>query len=174
MQPTILTSTGRTFNFLHPEQCEFVIEDIAHALSNICRFTGHPREFYSVAQHAFYVSTIVPPQHARAALLHDGTEAYLSDMSSPLKALMPAYKELEHKVERLLLSSFGLPPDLHPCIKQADLEMLATEKRDLMPPNAMDWTILDGIRPRQDLCITPWPPGMAKAFFLKRYQELTS
>ena len=61
MQPTILTAAGRYFDFLAPERSVIGIDEIAHALSNICRFTGHTRDFYSVAEHSVHVSRLVPP-----------------------------------------------------------------------------------------------------------------
>lgn len=176
MNPTILTHQGSEINFEDSFNNVYNIEDIAHALSNLCRFTGHTREFYSVAEHSYYVSTIVPPQHALAGLLHDAAEAYLGDVSSPLKALLPDYKTLERQIEMQIFQTFDLPASLPAEVKHADLVMVATEKRDLMPVTANQWPGLAarGIHPRADLVIRPWPPGQAKAFFLARFKELTT
>lgn len=99
MTPHILTYTGLHFPLLKPEYFHFNILDIAHALSQLCRFTGHTSSFYSVAQHSVMVASLVPADQALAALMHDAAEAYLGDVSSPLKALLPDYKLIETNVE---------------------------------------------------------------------------
>lgn len=171
MSPDILTQSGNYFDFTKPEECDFDIYDIAHALSNICRFTGHTRRFYSVAQHSVLVSLVVDPQHAMAGLLHDAAEAFIGDVSRPLKAMLPDYKAIEQRVEAAVLGRFGLPPKLPPVVKTADLVMLATEKRDLMPRSGNLLTVLSGFEPRPEP-ITPVSPQLAKRMFLARYEQL--
>jgi uncharacterized protein len=173
MGPTIQTSSGSYFDFVDPDKSEFTIVDIAHALSNICRFTGHVRQFYSVAQHSILVSYDVPLHDALAALLHDAAEAFLGDVSSPLKQLLPDYKLIEARVEAAVLKRFGLPPVLPPSIKLSDLRALAAEKRDLMPQNpGGGWEVLRNIEPLKNK-IFPWRSNEAKLVFLDRYYELT-
>lgn len=177
MIPSILTATGRYFKFTEPDPDSVCIVDIATALSRLCRFTGHTTRFYSVAQHSVYVSRIVPPEYALQGLLHDASEAYLGDVSSPLKQLLPDYKAIEHRVEAVIMSVFGLPFPLHPSIKQADLRMLMTEKRDLMPEPMTgaehgEWDWLSEIEPTKKR-IVPLYPNAARELFLKRFSELT-
>jgi hypothetical protein len=166
----IVTYTGRIFNPLDPSPDDIAIEDIAHALGNICRFTGHVREFYSVAQHSYLASQIVPAEHALTALLHDASEAYLSDVSRPIKTQPEfgnTYKRYEERLERAIADRFGLQWPWPSEVKRADEALLRTEQRDLMP---------DLLRFEGDYylfgTISGWTPGRAKAAFLSRYFEL--
>jgi len=91
----IRTYTGRFVNVFQPTPEMICIEDIAHSLSNQCRFGGHLAQFYSVAQHSINCAGLVSSAHTKAALLHDSSEAYLMDIPSPIKAKMPEYKKIE-------------------------------------------------------------------------------
>jgi 5'-deoxynucleotidase YfbR-like HD superfamily hydrolase len=125
------------------------------------------------------VSRIVPPEFALQGLLHDAAEAYLGDVSTPLKQLIPEYKVIEHRVERVICQAFDLPFPLDPSIKQADLRMLVTEKRDLMPrPTKNNYTTDEEawfpffmVDPLEQ-SIEPMSASRAKRAFLDRYAEL--
>lgn len=169
----ILTARGRHFDYLDPRLDDIDILDIAQGLANECRFGGHTRGFYSVAQHAWLASQIVPPEHALEALLHDASEAYCKDIPLPLKLLLPDYRDIEARVDGAIRAAFGLPLTMSPAVKQADRVLLATERRDLMPADETPWAILDGIEPLPRK-ITTMQPSRAQAVFLKRYVELTN
>lgn len=168
----ILTHSGRPFDFDRPDETPASIEAIAHALSHICRFGGHTRRFYSVAEHSFHCSHIVPAAHAYAALMHDIAEAFLGDIPSPLKQMLPDYRALYSRIETALFADFEVPAPLPDEVKIADLRMLAAEKRDLMPADSRPWPVLEGIAPPAGFQITGMRPELAKARFLARYHEL--
>lgn len=175
MRPDILTCAGHYFDFVNPERSIFTVEDVAHHLSLICRFTGAVREMYSVAQHSVEVSHVVPPQHALAGLLHDAAEAFIGDVSRPLKNLLPDYKVIERRVEAVVLPRLGVPAELPPEVKWADQVLLATEKRDLMPAVMDEWETEDGreLPPPLKRTIRPWTSSFACQMFLARYRMLT-
>lgn len=145
----ILTRGGVRFDLLNPTPDMIRPEDIAYALARICRFNGHTRCHYSVAEHSIRVAALVPAEHQLAALLHDAPEAYIGDVSSPLKALLPEYRDIEHRIWSAICKRFDISTELPQCVKQADLIMLATERRDLMPYHTELWPCLDGIEPEE-------------------------
>lgn len=168
----ILTASGRHFNYLDPRADDIDILDIAQGLANECRYAGHTRAFYSVAQHAWLASQIVPRVCALEALLHDATEAYCKDIPRPLKELLPDYRQIEARVDGAIRSRFSLPLSMSEDVHRADLILLATERRDLMPSDTTPWAILEGVEalPRR---IIAMQPARAQAMFIKRYVELT-
>src|SRR5713226_1215903 len=106
----IITYTGKQFYHLNPQPEMVCIEDIAHSLAMLCRWTGHTKFHYSVAQHSIYCSRIGPQETALERLLHDASEAYLGDMNRPLKHFTnagPAYREVESKVQTVIYRKFG-------------------------------------------------------------------
>lgn len=159
---------GGYFDFIDMEQSQYTIEEIAHNLSMICRFTGAVKKHYSVAQHSVLVSLHVPQEHALAALFHDMSEAFMSDINSPLKALLPKYKEFEIKVEKFMFARMGLKFPMHPSIKLADIAVFHAENQDLRGIES-PWAGVE----RYPKKITPWSSEKARREFMKRYEQLT-
>lgn len=171
MTPEILTNSGKYFNFLQPEDYDYNIEEIAHALSHVNRYSGHTRVPYNVADHALRVSYLVPPEFALDALCHDNSEAYLGDVASPLKQLLGDYKTIESKVEMAIAKHFNLRFPHPPCVKHADYVMLVTEKRDLLPFSE-PWEHFKEFKPLKER-IWPLKNREAREAFLARFYELT-
>lgn len=161
--------SGLVFDFINPKQETILIEDIAWALSYTCRFVGQSLDFYSVAQHSVAVSKIVPEDQKLAALLHDAAEAYIGDVSRPLKKLLPDYKIIEDNIEAAIAKRFGLPATMTPEIKNADMILLRTEQRDLIKSYDPSWN--RGHEPLPDKIFAK-PPFLAVRDFLKRYEQL--
>lgn len=171
MRPDILTASGHYFNFVDTQHNRVLIEDIARGLANTCRFAGQTNAYYSVAQHSVLVSQIVPAEHARHGLMHDAAEAYMCDMPSPLKRLLPDYRALEKRIEAVVLGAFGLSLPLPETVKLADLMLLATEQRDLMPSHSDEWHLIANVTPLPER-IEPLSPHDAERLFLARWREL--
>ncbi|OZA27576.1 MAG: hypothetical protein B7X93_08865 [Hydrogenophilales bacterium 17-61-9] len=174
MNSVIETVGGQYFNLLYPCPSTIDLGGMAHALSHLCRFTGHTSSFYSVAQHSFMASLVVPEEFAREALLHDAQEAYIGDVSSPLKRLLPSYSDIESGIEGAIAGKFGLAwtPEARLAVKHADLVMLATERRDLFSnPMGDEWACLAHISPL-DMAVVPMTPENARRAFLGRAKEL--
>lgn len=163
------TYSGVQFWPLDPHHSEIKIVDIAHALSNMCRYAGHCREFYSVAEHSVLVSHIVPPADALAGLLHDATEAYLVDVPRPIKGYLGGYHEFEHRLWVSVAEAFDLPVELPDSVKIADNAILLAEAEQIMGPKPAPWNV-----PGEpaDVVIECLPPREASDLFLKRFCQL--
>lgn len=178
------TFSGQQFWPMDPRPGEVSIVDIAHALSLLCRFGGHCRVFYSVAEHSVRVSWLVEaearcqgapdaylPDVALAGLLHDASEAYLVDVPRPIKGHLVGYRDIEDRVQRAVCERFGVLENetRDEVISWADSVLLHTEARDLMgrPPNS--WKHM--VDPLAET-IEPWSAERAEREFLARFAEL--
>jgi 5'-deoxynucleotidase YfbR-like HD superfamily hydrolase len=177
--PYLQTVSGRWLNPFDPDPGQIDIGDIARALSNQCRFGGHCRAFYSVAQHSVLVSELVErrggdTEDVFAALMHDAGEAYLGDMPHPIKHRSPlgaAFREAEKHLERAIRERFGIRADVAG-LKPADRALLATERRALSA-ETWHWPELDGVEPLE-MELRAWSPEEAERAFMSRYAELQS
>ena len=175
--PYIQTLSGRRVNPLDASPEDIDPEDIAGALGNICRFGGHSRGFYSVAQHSVIVCDLLEEQGASvdellAALLHDAAEAYLGDLPHPIKhrsELGAAFRDAEKRLEAVIARRFDLP-DAKARIKPLDRALLAAERK-IFSEESWHWPELDEAEPI-DVEIDPWPPERAAREFRERLDKL--
>ncbi|WP_246828120.1 hypothetical protein [Rhizobium binae] len=178
--PTILLGSGTYFDFEDPENSDITIEDVAYGLAFEGRNSGQSysrilrkRVFYSVAEHCVRMSVAVQEHLALQALMHEAGEAVCGDMNAPLKSLNPSFREVEKRCEAAILKKFGITITDPVEIKRADLRMLATERRDLLPWMGERWGIDDHEVSPYDFEIIPWTQDVAAEAFLARYAFLT-
>ena len=167
-------STGRAVYPLDLRSEDVDPLDIAHSLSLMCRFNGHCKAFYSVAEHSLRVLKCVQDANLdlsvqQWALMHDAAEAYMTDIPRPIKRSISGWKEVEARIEEAISEKFGIPLPIPAAVKHADSTLLATEARDLMAPPPQAWEPLpDPVREK----IVPLPWYVAEARFLKAMADL--
>lgn len=165
VDPIIRLQSGRDFNFMEPRAEDIYILDIAHALSQVCRFAAQTSEFYSVAQHSVIVSVIVSggAGMSKWGLLHDASEAYIHDISRPLKRWLPDYHAIEERIMRAVADRFDLAWPMPKEIKLADNMALALEAQRFMRGRIGEW----GISSR-------WPTPTAKSLVHAAFEPETA
>ncbi|MHB8602209.1 MAG: phosphohydrolase [Nitrosotalea sp.] len=144
LEPWIETFSGKKMYFLDPSPDMIDIEDISHSLSLQCRFAGHTKKFYSVAEHSYRVGTWLWQRFGDAStalqgILHDASEAYLIDIPSPVKAHLNNYGEIEGRLMRRINEKFGVPYPYNDKVKLADMVMLKNEALHLMHSKGEPW-----------------------------------
>ena len=175
--PYLQTVSGRWVNPFDPDPDQIELSDIARALANQCRFGGHCRTFYSVAQHCVVVSELTEAEggsadDALAALMHDASEAYLGDLPHPIKhrrQLGAAFRRAEEPLERAIRDRFSIA-GTSAAIKRIDRVLLATERRTFSA-EAWHWPELSGVEPL-DLELHAWSPDEAADAFVRRFEAL--
>ncbi len=176
--PWMQTYGGGAFYLYDPQPAEVNVEDIAHALSLTCRYSGHTREFYLVAHHACLVAKWMEedgydPVECYAALHHDSAEAYTGDITPQLKDILGTFRSLEHDVEVAIDIYFGIKreDELRDYIKRYDLIALATERRDLLSPNFTDekWGAMSDPRKERIKALKPYE---AEGLFLAKNAQI--
>lgn len=177
----IQTRSGRFVDPFDPDPDDILIEDVAHALSNQCRFSGHTSRHFSVASHSIIVSSWCRAEARMWGLLHDATEAYLIDLPSPIKrhARMGVYRELESNLMKAVAAKFKLPLPIPGEVKEADTLSLVAEAKVLMSniESYADWPKWKGLDTKpfeamiHGLLLLPDPPAV-EAAFLDRYHRL--
>lgn len=175
LEPWIETYTGIKFHFLDPRREEIAIEDIAHSLAHQCRFSGHTRVFYSVAQHSIEVAKL-SGEALLTGLLHDASEAYIHDIPSPVKPHLKNYREIEDRIMAAIANKFNLIWPLPQIVKDADAICLKAEARGLLPSKGGEWVAkyptpfdIPRVRPSNALS-----PAASKAAFMELFDKIQS
>jgi len=181
----ITTFTDRKFHLYGDDPDDICLEDIAHATGNLCRYTGHVREFYSVAEHMVLVSNIIRAyggslMEQREGHMHDATEAYLCDIAAPFKAELGKYYELEAMVWKRIAAKYGLPEVHSPIVKTADWTALFIEAKHLVVADHTKWKGYDLHGPAAEDFMINHPeivsvghnPKSAKTLWLDEYKRL--
>lgn len=177
-EPWITTFTGKKF---YPTTCkpdDICIEDIAHSLSRTCRYNGHCKIFYSVAEHSVRLAQLAPDHLKIHALLHDAPEALTGcgDVCSRMKhELFPEIGDLEDTLLTKIYRRFGVPfiegsEELE--LSRLENSLLAVEVRDLMPKDCLDYWYLPE-PPVPNYYIIPWKAVPADYMFLNDFKRLT-
>jgi hypothetical protein len=165
MKPEIKTASGYMFNFVDNTNNVYSILDVAHHLSNLARFNGATRVHLPVAQHSVWASYVCKPEVAYEFLMHDAHEAYVGDVTSPLKSILPDYREVENRVHGWCAEAFGYTYPTPLLVKRMDQLAYLTEARDFMPDYEEDDTLLPKLKAMS--------PHEAFTAFVRRYLELT-
>lgn len=167
----IQIASGRQFWPMDPRPNEIFIEDIAHALSMLCRFGGHCLRFYSVAEHCVLMARKAEPRHALWALLHDASEAYLVDVPRPIKPFLIGYEAAEAKIMQAIALRFNLHLGMPDAVKTMDRAILMDEQIQNMAPAPVKWST--DVEPL-GVELRFWAPGRAAAEFMREFRRLTS
>lgn len=174
---TIRLRSGSYFDFLNPQPSQFTLQDIAGALSKICRFGGQCPRFYSVAEHSVYcyrqaVADDRPPDEQAAVLFHDAAEAFCGDVVKPLKLLLPEYSAIEKRVEAAIGNALGIDFGAYASIvREIDHAMLIAERRELFSADGVKWFGEDEVR-RLKVEFFCWQPEVAEAVFLNAADQI--
>ncbi|SEG58974.1 phosphohydrolase [Bosea lathyri] len=168
----IQTFSGQAFWPLDPRPEDVSIVDIAHALAHLCRYGGHTRLFYSVAEHSVLMAGAVAPQHRLWALLHDASEAYLVDLPRPIKRAIPSYKAAETAVMLAICARFGLPAEMPHEVHLADGRILTDEREQNMAPPPMPWAAEEQVE-ALGVTLECWSPVRAEVEFMTLFDKLT-
>lgn len=170
---------GVRFHFANPGPGEITAEGVAHSLSQLCRYNGHTKRFYSVAEHACLMSDWgwkhgYTARECLTLLHHDDAEFIIGDLPRPIKQTLPEFKAaetvLDEAVSKVFLTIWPFPYWL----KDIDTRILKDERRAVMDPSPHEW----GVDGQKALDIRFWTvagrwPWLVKRRFLERHHRLT-
>lgn len=174
----IMTCSKKMFDPVHPNGELIDISDIAHALSMLCRANGHFKTFYSVGQHSINcareaIARGYSPRVQLACLLHDASEAYLSDVTRPVKAELPKYLEIEEPLQNCIWEKFldqPLSPTEYDQVFEIDDAILAHEFINLMGESIFE--VIPPLSSQPEFSFTGF--AQCEKDFLALFYELTT
>lgn len=174
----IQVHSGHRFYVLDPRAEDITIEDIAHSLANICRFTGHGDRFYGVGEHSIECARVARKLGLSTimqlyCLLHDGSESVVNDLARPVKQNIPQYKEVEDRIMAVIWQVAGLPKPTefdYKLVKIVDNTLLINEMEQLMKRGDTPYDI-EHEKVFVDLSVG-YNAGEAKQPFLQMYHSL--
>lgn len=168
--PFIQLRSGRAYSLTDPDTRVLSLDDIAESLAKQCRFTGHCKGFYSVAEHSFWCSVVAPRELKWECFWHDAAEAIVGDCGAPLKGMLPEYRAIEADHDTAVRYMLGLPATKSAGCHEIDMRMCATEKEQIMEPSERLWG-LEHLEPFDiELQCNEWES--AKSVFLTRAHAL--
>lgn len=165
------TFSGVEFYPLDPRHDEINIQDIAHALSMACRFSGHCLRFYSVAEHSVHVAEAAPDGMKLVALLHDASEAYLADVIRPIKPSLTGYAGIEENLMQAIAKRFGFGWPMPSEVKRLDNAILADERDQVMATPPRDWCLAE---PPLGVKLQCWSPAEAEFRFTHAFKAYST
>ena len=172
---SVQTHSGKYFDYADPKPDQVNLLDIGQSLARECRYNGQTTTHYSVAQHSVLVSLLVPKEYALYGLLHDASEAYMRDIATPLKLLLPNYRKIEDRAQAAIYERFGMDPvlteDIAFIVKKVDAQVFMAEREQLMPADGLDWPGIMNLDPIT-LTITEMNAQRAESYFLERFDSI--
>ncbi len=164
----IETFQGHQFYFRNPTPESIDLLDICHSLAMQCRYCGHTKKFYSVAEHSVMMARWMLEEGysievALQALFHDAAEAYISDIPRPVKVTLPSFKELENLLDEAIFAKFNIRYPFDPIIKEADSRILVDERAQMMRQTDNPWAT-DNLK-AMEIDLQGWLPEQARREF---------
>lgn len=175
----IITNSRRSLNFKNIRKEDIDFDDIAVGLANTCRYSGQCGVFYSVAEHSEVVSRILEHKYPGendliiSGFAHDFAEAYMGDMTTPLKNLCPGFMEIEEKLEAVIEDVFDLKVSIKdPRIKECDMLAWHIESKFFFGDDCTSWKPFDDEIKSTPISIMCLDPKLAVTRFYGRAMKL--
>jgi uncharacterized protein len=180
VSPWMETLRGERYFYLAPDPSVIDIKDIARSLSYMCRYNGHLKRFYSVAEHCIHMANYAPADLKFLALMHDAHEAYCGDTLTPKKAAMGRggiSDQIEQMAKETVEHTLGLAhlwtPEKRAAVKVIDTAICVDEREVLKCDSGLDWGLTMSLGIHQRIAEFPWRDlEQTERTFLMLYDNL--